>query len=210
MIKRIIIVSTLSMVLLLTLTVTLVMAQQGTTGPAFDPAGKHQNESDGLVNPDVNAPSRIPVQGRLTNAAGNPLTGSFEITFGLYLEATGGTAICSDTNIVDVSEGLFSSVIWGDCPGVVNGQQLYLGIQVTGDEEMSPRQPIFATPYALSLVPQAVISATVSGDAVLHIENSGVKRPWIARLCHIANRRKLWHRWCIPLTRWIWWLFLQQ
>ncbi len=92
MIKRIIIVSTLSMVLLLTLTVTLVMAQQGTTGPAFDPAGKHQNESDGLVNPDVNAPSRIPVQGRLTNAAGNPLTGSFEITFGLYLvKQLGGT-----------------------------------------------------------------------------------------------------------------------
>ena len=54
----------------------------------------------------------------------------------------------------------------------INGQQLYLGIQVEGDPEMLDRQAILPVPYAWSLRPGANISGTVAADAVVHVENS--------------------------------------
>jgi hypothetical protein len=53
----------------------------------------------------------------------------------------------------------------------MNGQQLYLSIQVGSDAEMTPRQPIYAVPYAWSLRPGATISSTIGSDAIVHIEN---------------------------------------
>jgi hypothetical protein len=173
MFKRILIVSILSLALLLTLAVSLGMAQQGTTGQTSEPTGKSQNESDGLVNPDDIVGNRIPVQGRLTDTSGNPINGSYDLTFNLYEVESGGIAVCSDTNMnVEITNGLFSTEIWGNCWGHITGQQLYLGIVVEGDGEMSPRQPIFATPYAWSLIPGGMISSTIGGGPILHIENS--------------------------------------
>jgi hypothetical protein len=120
-----------------------------------------------------NVQNYIPVQGKLTDAAGNPLNGDFEMTFRLYDVLSGGVALCSDTNSVTVTKGLFNSEIWGTCNGRILGQQLYLSIEVEGNGEMTPRQPIFAVPYAWSLRPNAKIIGTVVGpDAILHIENS--------------------------------------
>jgi hypothetical protein len=120
---------------------------------------------DGVVK------SYIPVQGRLTDASGNPLDGSYSITFRLYNVNTGGTELCHDTNSVHVDQGLFNSEIWGNCQDEITGEQLYLGIEVGSDGEMSPRQPIYAVPYAWSLRPGAVISASLgSTNANLHVE----------------------------------------
>lgn len=115
--------------------------------------------------------SYIPVQGRLTDASGNPLNGSFSITFRLYATLSGGTALCSDTNTVLVDKGLFSSEIWGSCQDEMDGQQLYLSIEVGTDGEMTPRQPIYAVPYAWSLRPGAVISGSLDSTPVVHIED---------------------------------------
>ena len=57
----------------------------------------------------------IPIQGRLTNAAGNPLAGTFSIRFRLYADDLGTTVVCEDTHSVTVENGLFFSVIWGTC-----------------------------------------------------------------------------------------------
>lgn len=115
----------------------------------------------------------IPVQGRLTNASGTPLNGDYSITFRLYETATGGSALCSATNTVHVENGLFNSEIGGCTTSDVNGRALYLGVQVAGDSEMNPRQQIFPVPYAWSLRPGAIISDTLGGNAILHIENWG-------------------------------------
>ena len=116
----------------------------------------------------------IPVQGRLTDAGGNPLAGNFSIRFRLYADDLGTTVVCEDTNSVTVENGLFFSVIWGTCTSEeVDGHALYLGIQVGADPEMRPLQALYAVPYAYSLRPGAIINATLSGDAVVHIENSG-------------------------------------
>jgi len=55
----------------------------------------------------------------------------------------------------------------------IDGKQLYLGIQVGSDPEMTDRQAIYPVPYAFSLRPGAQISGTLSSDAILHIENWG-------------------------------------
>jgi hypothetical protein len=70
-----------------------------------------------------------------------------------------------------VVKGLFNSEVWGNCQGFIKGAQLYLSIEVEGNGEMDPRQPIFAVPYAWSLRPGAAIIGSVGPEAMLHVEN---------------------------------------
>ena len=161
MIKRISIVSILSLALLLTLTVSLVAAQQGTTGRA----------------PEANAPEEltshsdfIPIQGRLTDASGNPLNGTYLVDFKIYEHYSGDTALCEDLdNEIQVENGLFSSYMAG-C-NAIDGRQLFLGITVNDDPEMTPRQYIDNVPYAWTLRPGAVISDFIGPGPILHLEN---------------------------------------
>ena len=116
------------------------------------------------------APGAIPIQGRLTNASGAPLNGTYTVTFRLYDDASAVTALCSDIRPVAVQNGLFSDYM-DHCYDDINGQKLWLGVQVAGDlAEMTPRQVIYPVPYALSLVPGAVIST--SGSSALYLRNT--------------------------------------
>lgn len=111
----------------------------------------------------ANVSAVIPIQGRLTNANGNPLNGTYSIRFRLYDAASDGTVVCEDTNSVEVTSGLFNSAIDGTCDSsAINGRQLYLGVKVGTDDEMADRQAIYPVPYAFSLRPGAVISETTS------------------------------------------------
>lgn len=107
--------------------------------------------------------SSIPVQGRLTNTAGAPVNGDTTLTFSLYEVPSGGSEICSDKHVVPVTNGLFSTIIEGCPANSIYGQQLYLGITVSGDTEMTPRQAIYPVPYALSLIPGAIINNIWAG-----------------------------------------------
>ncbi len=161
--KSLIVVGIVALTTLIALTLLAGMTQaQAPQGQPEDPAA-----------PDDTVGNYIPVQGRLTDAGGNPINASLTITFRLYAVPTGGTELCRDTNSVVVNKGLFNSEIYGNCAGQMTGQQLYLALQVGSDPEMTPRQPIYAVPYAWSLKPGAEISGTISGDAILHIENWG-------------------------------------
>ena len=108
----------------------------------------------------------IPVQGRVSSTAGAPLHGSYDITLALYTVAAGGTALCIDTDTVAVVNGLFTAVLNGCTTSDISGQQLYLGIKVGSDPEMTPRQPVYATPYAHSLRPDAIINNTGTGHGL--------------------------------------------
>ncbi len=116
--------------------------------------------------------AQIPIQGRLTGANGTPLPdGNYDVTFSLYESSTGNDLVCSDTNSVSIKNGIFHSEIEGCSTLDISGQQLYLGIKVESDEEMTPRQPIYPVPYAMSLKPGAIIKGALS-TAIVHIENS--------------------------------------
>jgi hypothetical protein len=143
-------------------------------GPLQAQGRDPEGESPGSIEEAAAAVSaRIPLQGRLTDASGQPLDGSYSIRFRLYNASSGGVVLCEDTNTVSVEQGLFTTDIWGCSAYDVDGKAVYLGIRVESDPEMTPRQPIYPAPYAMSLRPGARISATLTSNAIVHIENHG-------------------------------------
>jgi len=156
---------TLMVVLTLALSLVLAVGLSQAEGPETpqNTAGVERETSAAAVG------AIVPIQGRLTDASGSPINGSRSITFRLYDVASGGTALCSDTDTVNVVNGLFNANM-DNCSGEdINGRQLYLGIQVSGDPEMTPRQAIYAVPYAWSLRPGAIIGGSGAGDGLLYL-----------------------------------------
>ena len=94
-------------------------------------------------------------QGRLTDASGNPLTGTYAMTFALYTTPTGGTPFWQEqragASAVPVTNGLFSVYLGSITP--IHPTQLtqpaYLGITVGSDPEMTPRELLGTVPYAV-------------------------------------------------------------
>lgn len=111
-------------------------------------------------------------QGRLTDAAGQPMTGSRDLTIQFWDDATAGSQVGADvarpgTPLVD---GVFSLVL--DAPAdAVDGRALWLRVAVDG-AWLAPRQPILAVPYALSLRPGARVAAAAD-SALVAADNAG-------------------------------------
>jgi hypothetical protein len=112
----------------------------------------------------------INYQGKLTDASGNPLTGTYSIQFRLYEFESGGSALASSLESVQCTNGLFT-VSLPFAATRYNGRALWLGIAVGSDAEMTPRQEIRPVPYALSLRPGAYIVSN-DGSAALNLHNS--------------------------------------
>lgn len=99
---------------------------------------------------EVSVPHLINYQGRLSDSSGNPLTGSYNVTFRIYDALTAGNLIWSETqNGVVVNKGLFC-VLLGSVTSLNAAFNIpyYLEIQV-GSEVMSPRQQITSAGYAI-------------------------------------------------------------
>lgn len=144
--------SILGIALLLSLAVGLSQAQ----GPQPPEEGM-QPQAAASVAAAVG--SRIPIQGRLTDASGNPVPdGNYSITASIYDVPSEGSALCYKNQSVSVSNGLFNMTIDNCTSDGIDGRQLYLGIKVGSDAEMNPRQPIYPVPYAWSLMPGAKVS----------------------------------------------------
>lgn len=93
-------------------------------------------------------PSTIALQGQLTDATGQPLDGSFAVTFRLYNVVTGGTSLWNETQTVTVEDGLFSTSLGSVNPLTVSFDVPYwLELEVDG-ELLSPRQPLASGPYS--------------------------------------------------------------
>ncbi|MGB9882963.1 MAG: site-specific integrase, partial [Microgenomates group bacterium] len=107
-------------------------------------------------------------QGRLTDTLGNPITTATNVTFKLYNVSTGGTALY-DTGACSITpdqDGIFNVLIGGSGysptpPQQVCGTEIpnsiftentnvYLGITVGSDSEMTPRQQIANVGYAIN------------------------------------------------------------
>jgi hypothetical protein len=97
-----ILIGLIGLVLLLAFSFGLGKAQEA------NPAG----ERSGSPQEPVASSNLIPIQGRLADASGNPLTGNFDLTFRLYAAASGGAALCTASSLnVPVSQGLFNTTM---------------------------------------------------------------------------------------------------
>jgi len=164
-------VGVLALGLLLALAVGLSMrlsahAKAQALGPEPPQGEVHLQAGVGVAAAVDNA---IAIQGRLTQDD-TPVNGVYELTFKIYDVAGGGTALCSDNPTAIIRDGLFNAEMDTCTSDDIDGRQLWLGLQIGTDSEMTPRQPIYPVPYAFSLRPGAIISGSLSG-AIVHIEN---------------------------------------
>jgi hypothetical protein len=127
-------------------------------------------------------------QGRLTDENGEPLNGTYTMTFGIYDASSSGDLVHSERETVDVSQGLFDAVVGpGSAVGGLSpedlAQPLWLEVQVSDGnitETLSPRQQLYGAPYAFTLLPGTYISQSMDSNifgaggatAVLNVVNS--------------------------------------
>ncbi|HBQ38782.1 MAG TPA: hypothetical protein DD714_07325, partial [Candidatus Omnitrophica bacterium] len=101
-------------------------------------------------------PQYISYQGKLMDATGDKaVTGSITMTFRLYDASTGGTELWKEEHSISLAEadkGLFN-VVLGSVTALSStdfNTPMWLSVQVTGDSEMTPRQRLTASGYALN------------------------------------------------------------
>lgn len=93
-------------------------------------------------------------QGQLLNPfTGAPVAnGSYQMVFRMYNMASGGTPLWTESKLVVVTDGLFSTMLGDVTPfslGDFNGQRLWLGTEINANGETAPRMPIAANAYAI-------------------------------------------------------------
>jgi hypothetical protein len=119
--------------------------------------------------------SIIAYQGRLVNAAGQPITSKQIMKFRIYDTATGNldnplwTETWTGETSINVVDGLFNVMLGTYTPGLASVIQshteLYLGITVGSDNEMSPRVQLGSAPYGMQTL--TVVDNSVTGDKIV-------------------------------------------
>jgi fibronectin-binding autotransporter adhesin len=99
--------------------------------------------------------NEINFQGKLVSSSGVDVPDStYTVVFSLYNSSSGGTAIWTETDSVTTTTGIFQVELGANTtlPGNVNfnSSNLYLGIKVGTDAEMTPRIQFTAVPYAFN------------------------------------------------------------
>jgi hypothetical protein len=127
------------------------------------------------LNSHAAVPQTINYQGYLTDTAGQPVTDTVSISFSLYDDETGGSALWTETQSVNVSNGVYSVSLGSVNPVALPfNAQYYLGITIDADPEMIPRQALTSTAYALrtrDTYTQAEMDALLAAQAV-NIKNT--------------------------------------
>jgi hypothetical protein len=117
------------------------------------------------------APTTISYQGRLTDAAGQPIADPPVVYFYIYAAATGGSALYTSPamNIHPDANGVFTVELGPFAASVFDGSKRYLGIKVGSDAEMTPRQVLTSAPYAFNangIADNSITSAKIASGAV--------------------------------------------
>lgn len=129
------------------------------------------------LNSTSSSTGTIAYQGRLADSSGNPLTNTLNMSFRLYGATTGGSPLWTEewtgSNGVQVSDGLFNVMLGSLTPipqSVIAGNSnLFLGITVGTDDEMSPRVQLGSVPFAvqaLTVPDGSVTTAKIADGAV--------------------------------------------
>lgn len=98
------------------------------------------------------APFLLNYQGRLTDNAGIPLDGVYQIGFVVYNSETGGASLWTETHTsVNVHKGIFAVVLGSVnpiAPGLFVEPTRFLAISVNGGPELTPRQQLVSAAYS--------------------------------------------------------------
>lgn len=126
-------------------------------------------------------PRTISHQGFLVDEAGEPVEDdTFIFTFRIYAAESDGDAIWTENQVLHVNSGVFNAVLGSeeelDLPF---DEQYWLGITIDGGDELTPRMPLSAAPYALhaySVADGSVTGDKLDGNALQAGENVSIER----------------------------------
>jgi hypothetical protein len=115
---------------------------------------------------EAQVPQTMSYQGVLLDADGTAVPdGSYSLTFHLHDSAVGGATLWTETVSAQVSRGVFNVILGASIPMTMAFDQPYwLGIQVAGGTELSPRTQLTASPYSLRA--RSVADGTVTGASI--------------------------------------------
>jgi hypothetical protein len=143
--------------------------------PAGQPAAKQAGNPPQA--PLSTSDTGFTYQGRLTQS-GSPSNGQSDLQFTLFDAASGGNQVGSPVTVISqtVSDGLFTVVLnFGTSAFQGQARWLEVGVRPGGSggsfTTLSPRQALTPAPYAVGLVPGAVITGT-SVSALLTANNA--------------------------------------
>ncbi len=103
----------------------------------------------------VSAQAGLVIQGSVQSVSGAPVdNGTYSMTFRLYETETGGTPVWSETQpAVQVTGGLYSTSLGSVTPLTAPFNTVYyMGVSVSGADELIPRARLTSSPYAMSLL----------------------------------------------------------
>lgn len=97
-------------------------------------------------------PAAVPIQGFLATGEGVAVdAAALPVTLRLYSVSTGGTAFHTEVATLAVDDGHFTYYVGSATPlnlAAFSGGEVYLGVSVGGDPELTPRTRVGTTPYA--------------------------------------------------------------
>lgn len=116
-------------------------------------------------------PKQINYQGVLKDASGNLINGDQAITFKIYNEPTGGTALWTEIQVISVTDGLFSAHLGSvtSIAGVPFNRDHFLGITIGTGAELTPRTMLTPSPYSfmsMDVMDEAITTAKIHDGAV--------------------------------------------
>ena len=116
-------------------------------------------------------PHLINYQGRLTDASGTPLNGSYNLTFRIYDAESAGNLLWEETQAGTVIQKGIFSILLGSVTALnlPFDKQYFLEIKVN-NEVMSPRQRISASAYAIRAEKAESAEGTIKATGGLTIE----------------------------------------
>lgn len=123
-------------------------------------------------------PGRLPVQGFLQDAAGDPVHAPTSITVSIYETPSEGAALYSETQNVSVTDGRF--VIYAGATQPIpwtlldGAERLYVGLTVADDAELSPRFELATVPFAA----RADEAMTLQGATAADFSLIGHRHGW--------------------------------
>ena len=119
-------------------------------------------------------PKLVSYQGLLADSTGvfKP-DGTYSVTFRLYVSASGGSALWTETKSLPVTGGLFSTIL-GDATSLIGltfDRQYWLSIQVGAEAEITTRLQFTTVPYSIMSIKSDTASYAVLADTAAFVRN---------------------------------------
>jgi hypothetical protein len=133
---------------------TLVAASLAASGAAISVPTHQVTQAPATRRASIDLmtiPGLLSYQGKLTDSMGIPVPDSaWPVRFALYTEPVGGTPFWTENQPVETSDGLFHVLLGSEnpIPSVPEFGDLFLGMRVGADAEMTPRLRIVSAAYS--------------------------------------------------------------